>query len=205
MRRDREPSQRSDLPDANIHQRTRSSAYSWNAKGAPALGRKMSGLRRAPRGAPAPCRKERRRCAVALAPARCLAACVHQPAAQIELALDPAQLPRRNRGGHPCRRRDQRPGVEDWSDHRSLACRCSRSMPSICLSACMNSRASGARCHKRRIGIAGMPEARSGQRGGKTGDDGVSHRLIPVRQYVTKHLFPAHCARDRTENSRHRK
>ena len=79
------------------------------------------------------------------------------------------------------------------------------SMPSICLSACMNSRASGARCHKRRIGIAGMPEARSGQRGGKTGDDGVSHRLVPVRQYVTKHLFPAHRARDRTEKCRHRK
>ena len=158
-----------------------------------------------PSRCPAPCRKERhRRCAIALAPARCLAARVHLPAAQVELALDPAQLPLRNRGV-PCRRRDQRPGVEDWSDHRSLACRCSRSMPSICLSACMNSRASGARCHKRCIGIAGMPEARSGQRGCKTGDDGVSHRLVPVRQYVTKHLFPAHRARDRTEKCRHRK
>ena len=74
-----------------------------------------------------------------------------------------------------------------------------------CSSTCMNSRANGARCHKRRIGIAGLPEARSGQRGGKTGDEGVSHRLIPVRQYVTKHLFPAHCPRDRTEKRRHRK
>ena len=166
----------------------------------------MSGLRRAPRRAPAPCRKARhRRWAIVIAPACCLAAGVHQPAAQVELALDPAQLPLWNSGVRLCRRRDQRPGVEDWSDHRSLACRYSRSIPSMCLSACMNSRASGARCHKRRIGIAGMPEARSGQRGGKTSDDGVSHRLVPVRQHVTKHLFPAHCARDRTEECRHGK
>ena len=53
-----------------------------------------------------------------------LAARVHQPAAQVELALDPAQLPLRNLGVLPCRRRDQRPGVEDWRDHRRLACRC---------------------------------------------------------------------------------
>ena len=151
----------------------------------------MSGWRRAPRGAPRPVSRHCRY-AITLAPARCLAARVHQPAAQVELALDPAQLPLWNSGVRLCRRRDQRPGVEDWSDHRSLACRYSRSIPSMCLSACMNSRASGARCHKRRIGIAGMPEARSGQRGGKTSDDGVSHRLVPVRQHVTKHLFPAH-------------
>ena len=60
---------------------------------------------------PPPCRKERhRRCAIALAPARCLAARVHQPAAQVELALDPAQLPFGNRLARRCRRRRWRDG-----------------------------------------------------------------------------------------------
>ena len=182
----------------------------------------------APLAVPPP-RVERahRRCAVALAPARCLAARVHQPAAQIELALDPAQLPLRSvahplgKGSKACQcacsgleRRSTagRGGLERSRVLHSLVGDVEVSLvtmlsfdASMCLSACMNSRASGARCHKRRIGIAGMPEARSGQRGGKTGDDGVSRRLIPVRQYVTKHLFPAHCARDRTEKCRHRK
>ena len=173
-----------------------------------ALGRKCPEFAARPRECPRRCRKARhRRCAIALARRR-LAGRAHEPAAQVELALDPAQLPLRESrcaslSSARSTRRDEVGG--GWSDHRRLACRCSRSMPPMCLSARMNSRASGARCHKRRIGIVGMPKARSEERGGKTGDDGVGHRLVPVRQYGTKHLFPAHCARDRAENRRHRK
>ena len=65
----------------------------------------------------------------------------------------------------------------------------------------MNSREDAAHFCKRGVKVALTLKGQSGERSNRLTDDGVSCRLIPVRQHATKHCLTTHCANDGAENA----